>query len=386
MCGVIFVFIISCNSLMNAVYKNKTKEVVELLNEGADVNKGIGGGPLVTAAANNNVEIVRILIEHGADVNQSTTNNWTPLHFAAKNNNPEILKMLIDKGANVNVVNKMGESPLKIAEERGYTLIVRLLNDTEERLYNNFADNNQNIVTDKSTTVEISDVDVDIPINNINKPNTYALIIGNEDYSSFQTGLNTEINVDFAINDAKIFKEYCNKTLGIPEKQIKLLINATFGQMNQGIAWLNNLAKIDDGNAELILYYSGHGLPDEQTKESYIMPVDISGNNVSQAIKLTDVYNKLLEHPSKRVTVFLDACFSGGARNQSLIAAKGVRIEPKKNILTGNIIVISSSTGDESSGVFREEQHGFMTYFLLKKLQESKGNVSYQLDDKIIDH
>ncbi|PIX32524.1 MAG: caspase, partial [Bacteroidetes bacterium CG_4_8_14_3_um_filter_31_14] len=147
---------------------------------------------------------------------------------------------------------------------------------------------------------------------------------------------------------------------------------------NQGIAWLNNLAKVDNGNAELIFYYSGHGLPDEQTKESYLMPVDISGTNIAQAIKLTDVYNKLNENPAKKVSVFLDACFSGGARNQGLIAMKGVKINPEEVLITGNMVVFSSSSGDESSGVYREQQHGFFTYFLLKKLQESKGNISYK--------
>lgn len=240
--------------------------------------------------------------------------------------------------------------------------------------------------TSKKIYIGKSDVDIEIPTNTTIKTNTYALIIGNEDYNSFQTGLNTEVNVDYAMNDAKIFKEYCIKTLGIPEKQIKLLINATSGQMNQGIAWLNNLAKVDNGNAELIFYYSGHGLPDEQTKESYLIPVDISGSNVTQAIKLTDVYTKLNEHTAKKVTVFLDACFSGGARNQGLITMKGVKIKPKENIVTGNMVVISSSTGEESSGVYREKQHGFMTYFLLKKLQESKGNISYkELADFIIE-
>ena len=236
-------------------------------------------------------------------------------------------------------------------------------------------------------TVGKSEVDVDIPVNTIAKTNTYALIIGNEDYSSFQTGLNTEINVDFAMNDAKLFKEYCIKTLGIPEKQVKLLINATSGQMNQGIAWINNLSKIENGNAELIFYYSGHGLPDEQTKESYLMPVDISGSNVTQAVKLTDVYNKLNEFPSKKVSVFLDACFSGGARNQGLIAMKGVKIKPKENMVSGNMVVLSSSTGEESSGVYREKQHGYMTYYLLKKLQETKGNISYkELADYVIEN
>ena len=222
------------------------------------------------------------------------------------------------------------------------------------------------------------EIDTNIPVSNIQKTNTYCLIIGNEDYSSFQAGLSTEVNVDFAANDAKIFKEYCTKTLGIPEKQIKLLVNATAGQMNQGIAWINNLTKIDNGNAEVIFYYSGHGLPDEQTKEAYLIPVDISGSNVTQGIKLNDVYAKLNEFPAKKVTVFLDACFSGGARNQGLIAMKGVKVRPKENLVKGNMVVFSSSTGEESSGVYREMQHGYMTYFLLKKLQETKGDINFK--------
>jgi len=223
----------------------------------------------------------------------------------------------------------------------------------------------------------IPEVDKNIPITNIEKSNTYALIIGNEDYFSYQSGLSSEVNVDFAVNDARIFKEYCKNTIGIPEKQIKLMLNATYAQMKQGIAWLCNLAKIDIGKAELIFYYSGHGLPDEASKEAYLIPVDVSGTNVTEGIKLADVYTKLTEYPSQKVTVFLDACFSGGARNQGLIAMKSVKVKPKENLITGNIVVFSSSTGEESSGVYREKQHGYMTYYLLKKLQETKGDVTY---------
>lgn len=231
-----------------------------------------------------------------------------------------------------------------------------------------------------------SDVDKNIPFSNIYKTNTYALIIGNEDYFSYQPGLDKEVNVDYALNDTRTFKEYCNKTLGIPDKQIMLLTNATTGKMKQGIAWLSNLAKVDNGNAELIFYYSGHGLPDEATKESYLIPVDVSGSNLTEGIKLADVYNKLSEYPSKKVTVFLDACFSGGARNQGLITMKSVKVKPKENLIIGNMVVFSSSTGEESSGVYSEKQHGYMTYYLLKKLQETKGEITYgELADYIID-
>jgi len=223
-----------------------------------------------------------------------------------------------------------------------------------------------------------SDVDMNIPDNPNKNPNIYALIIGNEDYSSYQTGLNNEVNVDFAVNDAKIFKEYLIKSLGVPEENVTLKTNATLGQMKQSIQKLTKLDELSGGKAEIIFYYSGHGLPDEESKEAYIMPVDISGMEVKSAIKLNDLYVQLNQFPSKRVTVILDACFSGGARNASLVAMKGVKVKAKDQILGSNMVVLTSSSGEESSSVYREKQHGLFTYYLLQKLQSDKGNVDYK--------
>lgn len=221
----------------------------------------------------------------------------------------------------------------------------------------------------------VVDVDVDIPTNNIQQNTTYALIIGNEDYKSKQRSLKSEQNVDFARNDAEVFALYCEKTLGVPKKQIKLITNATAAEIGQGLAWINNLSKIEGGKAKIIFYYSGHGLPEESSREPYLIPVDVSGSNLRYAIKLSEVYEELTQHPAEKVTVFLDACFSGGARNEPLVAVKGVRVRPKASYLSKNLVVFASSTGDESSGVYREKRHGYFTYFLLKKLKESKGNV-----------
>ena len=71
-----------------------------------------------------------------------------------------------------------------------------------------------------------------LPLKNIpsiqtKNPNKFALIIGNEDYTSRQTGLTSESNVAFAVNDAKIFKEYCVNTFGVLEENIQFLTNAT---------------------------------------------------------------------------------------------------------------------------------------------------------------
>jgi len=225
---------------------------------------------------------------------------------------------------------------------------------------------------------KIPDVDKNIPINQIQKPNTFALIIGNEDYRSYQLDLSGEVNVDFAENDARIFRVYAINTLGVPERNVIMLINGTSGQMHQALTRINLIAKNTKGEANLIFYYAGHGLPDEVTKEPYLIPVDVSGKDLSQAIKLKDVYSKLNEHPNKRVTMFLDACFSGGARSQGLLAARAVKVKPKEQQLKGNLIVFTASSGEESSLPYKEKYHGMFTYFLLKKLQESKGNITYK--------
>ena len=154
--------------------------------------------------------------------------------------------------------------------------------------------------------------------------------------------------------------------------------NATAAEINQGLAWMNHLSKIENGKAKLIFYYSGHGLPDQKTKSPVIVPVDVSANSLEYGIQLSDAYSALVEHQATQVTVFLDACFSGGGRNLGLLTKKGVKVKANKNVILGNMIVFSSSSGEESSSIFREAKHGYFTYYLLKKLKETRGNVNYE--------
>jgi len=73
----------------------------------------------------------------------------------------------------------------------------------------------------------------------------------------------------------------------------------------------------------------------------------------------------------------MDACFSGAGRDGQMLAqARGVRITAKSGVPTGNMVVFSSSQGDETSFPYKEKGHGLFTYFLLKKLQETKGDVT----------
>ncbi|MDX9848276.1 MAG: caspase family protein [Tenuifilaceae bacterium] len=212
------------------------------------------------------------------------------------------------------------------------------------------------------------------------KPNPYrfALIIGNEDYSTYQTGLERESNVAFAINDATAFKEVAQNVLGVPSDNIIFLTNARAIEMDDAVRKLNPIIKALNGKAEIFFYYAGHGFPDEKTKEPYLIPVDVSGTNLRFAVSLKELYQQLTEHPSARVTVFLDACFSGGAREQGLVAARAVRVRPREDRLQGNLVVFTASSGNESAHPYKEKEHGIFTFHLLEKIKDTGGELSYR--------
>ena len=219
-----------------------------------------------------------------------------------------------------------------------------------------------------------SDVDKNIPVAAEKQPHKLALIFGNENYAQ---SVNAEINVAYARRDAGIFYEYAVKTLGLVEENIYFKTDATSGTMNTEIDRVCELIKRMGTDTELIFYYAGHGFPNEQTYVPYLIPVDVNAANLSSAIQLKDVYAKLGATGAKKITVILDACFSGGGRNQGLLAARSVRIKPKDEDLTGNMVVFSASSGEQTASPYHAQKHGIFTYYLLKKLQETNGAVSF---------
>jgi hypothetical protein len=235
--------------------------------------------------------------------------------------------------------------------------------------------------TDESKKIEVgsllSAVDEGIPINNPKKSNRIALIIGNEDYSR---NLDPEANVDYALNDAAVFKDYAIKTLCIQEDNIFFLPNATAGDMHREIDKVSKLLEAMGPSSELIFYYAGHGFPEESTKIPYLIPVDVTAATLTAAIKLSDVYTKFGNSGASRITVFLDACFSGGGRNKGIETARGVRMAPnsEQTTVTGNMIIFSACSGEQSALALEKEKHGLFTFYLLKKLKETSGNITYE--------
>uniref|UniRef100_A0A8B9RV69 Protein phosphatase 1 regulatory subunit 12A n=1 Tax=Accipiter nisus TaxID=211598 RepID=A0A8B9RV69_9AVES len=73
--------------------------------------------PVRKILKHDNVDMVKFLVENGANINQPDNEGWIPLHAAASCGYLDIAEYLISQGAHVGAVNSEGDTPLDIAEE-----------------------------------------------------------------------------------------------------------------------------------------------------------------------------------------------------------------------------------------------------------------------------
>ena len=231
--------------------------------------------------------------------------------------------------------------------------------------------NNTTIERKSIDATKQSDVDINIPQNTIQKnSNTFVVIIANEDYQRVS-------DVQYANNDGKLFAEYCQKTLGLPQNHVMVYNDATLGNMLGAVSRIKEIGEAYNGKVNVVLYYAGHGIPDETSKDAYLLPVDGDGSSVRTCYKQSELYSELASIKAESIVVFMDACFSGSLRGDGMLAsARGVAIKAKKTNPIGNMVVFSAAQGDETAYPYKEQRHGMFTYYLLKKLQETKGEAT----------
>jgi ankyrin repeat protein len=125
-------------ALMHASANGHIETATVLLEKGADVNatdkygftalmlasttQGIqvqmSGIPIPTPAKAGHIEMVKVLLEKGAEVNVADKNGRTALmHASAARSNTETVKALLEKGADVNVADKKGKTALSLTKD-----------------------------------------------------------------------------------------------------------------------------------------------------------------------------------------------------------------------------------------------------------------------------
>jgi hypothetical protein len=112
-----------------AARTGREEQVLQLLNEGADINAQghLESSPLHAAGKNNHLNVVRLLLRHGADVSSQTIKGDTPLHWAAGQGHEAAATMLLQHGADLSAENVAGFTPEQFAIHTGAIQLAKML-------------------------------------------------------------------------------------------------------------------------------------------------------------------------------------------------------------------------------------------------------------------
>lgn len=123
------------SELLEASMEGDLEMVKRLLEQGADINQANSAGdtPLYVASEMGHVEVVRILIENGADINQAESNGQTPLMIAVESGHFEVVEALLEYGANLNAKTDEGDTAFDMINERVFPEIATLLKTSQQK-------------------------------------------------------------------------------------------------------------------------------------------------------------------------------------------------------------------------------------------------------------
>ena len=242
-------------------------------------------------------------------------------------------------------------------------------------------------------------VDFNIPVTEENaNSKTYALIIADEEYTAPLP------NCDFASNDGDILREYFVRTLGIPTRHVKVLHNAGRQEIyDQGVHWLKDIIKAQNGDVHIILYYAGHGICNEKYAP-HLMPSSIDVSKIrafrskdgalpdnivlkggdaekilNQCISFDTLTGWFNRTEALSFTFIIDASFDGIQRSgHTFFDIKKESKRYRTPRVRNDIVIFMAADGDKTAYSFIDQHHGFFTYYILKELKYTRGEATFQ--------
>jgi len=199
-------------------------------------------------------------------------------------------------------------------------------------------------------------------------PNGVAVIIGNKTY------LDQIPSVDYAHRDAEAIRRYITDILGYNSDNIIYLLDATKAQIEatfgnergfKGKLW-RYLEQ--EGNSDITVFYSGHGVPGQRDGHGYLLPVDADPDQAEiNGFPIDLLYKNLQKLKARSKTVLLDACFSGNSPKGMLIrSASPIFLQSKPALVGEGITVLTAASGNQLASWDEKAQHGLFTEYLLR--------------------
>ena len=204
-------------------------------------------------------------------------------------------------------------------------------------------------------------------------PAGVALIIGNADYEHRDVP-----DVNFAHRDAEAFRRYVVGVLGYAPENVIDLRDATRRQLFDALGTRRDPHSLlwsyldPDGGSDVVVFYSGHGVPGVNDGRGYLLPVDADPRAAEDDGYPIDLLYEnvggLAE--ARSVLVYLDACFSGGSHEGGLIGnASPVFVEATLPEGVGEKVTsLAAALGKQVASWDEEARHGLFTHHLLDAL------------------
>lgn len=226
------------------------------------------------------------------------------------------------------------------------------------KTFENQSNNNQQAFTNIAN---------DIPVCRYDGSNTYAILIGIEDYMELP-------DARYALNDISAVRQYLLKMMNVPDKNILSLSNSDANYYNlselfSSFGWLSDQKM--NSRSTLIIYYSGLGMPLPDTYKALLLPYNASAKTFENTILLDDFYLQLSKLNYGSCFVFIDACFSGINRDKQPFIAKGgtlfnIPVFPKT--AQKKLAICYASYGEQANIYLEDYKLGLFTYAILKNL------------------
>ena len=210
----------------------------------------------------------------------------------------------------------------------------------------------------------------------VRNPDGVAVIIGNRAYQYDVP------EVTYAHRDAAAFQRYVVDVLGFdPENVIhaqdadKATMERVFGNRDslKGSELWRYLHQ--DGTSDVVVFYSGHGIPGLNDKRGYLLPVNAHPDTAElNGYPIDVLYQNLVKLKEQKavrsVHVFLDACFSGDSGGGRLIGStSAIRVAPlKKSAGLDKLTILTAASGKEVASWDKTAKHGLFTHHLLNAL------------------